>query len=230
MLIDGLQKLTLLDFPGHTACTVFTGACNFRCPFCHNASLVLHPNELPSLPEADFFAFLEKRRGLLDGVAVTGGEPTLQPDLPEFLAKIRAAGYAVKLDTNGGRPDVLREILRAGLADYVAMDIKSSRKNYEKAAGVKGVLPAVLESIELLRSSGIPYEFRTTAVKNLHTAADFSQIGEWLAGTERYFIQSFTDSGDILSPGMEAFSNAELHGLLEAVLPQIPKAQLRGVD
>ena len=230
MLIDGLQKLTLLDFPGHTACTVFTGACNFRCPFCHNASLVLRPNELPTMPETEFFRFLESRRGLLDGVAVTGGEPTLQPDLPEFMAKIREMGYAVKLDTNGARPEVLRDILNAGLADYVAMDIKSSRENYEKAAGVKGILPAVLESIDLLQRSGMAFEFRTTAVKNLHTEADFRAIGEWLAGTERYFIQSYRDSGDVLAPGMDAFSNAELHGLLAAVLPHIPKAQLRGVD
>ena len=230
MRIDGLQKLTLLDFPGHTACTVFTGGCNFRCPFCHNASLVLHPDELPVLPEAELFRFLETRRGLLDGVAITGGEPTLQPDLPEFMEKVRELGYAVKLDTNGARPAVLREILNRGLADYVAMDIKSSREHYEQAAGVSGILDAVLESIDLLRFSGTAYEFRTTAVKNLHTEADFRAIGEWLRGTERYFIQSYTDSGDILAAGMEAFSNAELHGLLDIVKPFLPAAELRGVD
>ena len=230
MVIHGLQKLTLLDFPGHTACTVFSGACNFRCPFCHNASLVLHPDELPAMPESELFAFLEKRRKLLDGVAVTGGEPTLQPDLPDFLRRIRELGYAVKLDTNGGRPEVLRLILREGLADYVAMDIKSSPENYEKAAGVSGILDAVKESAELLRHSGVPHEFRTTAVKNLHTADDFRRIGEWLSGEERYFIQSYADSGDILAPGMEAFSNAELHELLRAVEPYIPSATLRGVD
>lgn len=230
MRIHGLQKLTLLDFPGHTACTVFTGACNFRCPFCHNASLVLHPDALPSMPENELFAFLEKRKKLLDGVAVTGGEPTLQPDLPEFLRKVRELGYAVKLDTNGGRPEVLRHILEESLADYVAMDIKSSPENYELAAGVTGILDAVRESAELLRQSGIPHEFRTTAVKNLHSAEDFRSIGKWLSGEERYFIQSYTDSGDILAPGMEAFSDAELHELLQAVKPYIPSAALRGVD
>ena len=230
MRIHGLQKLTLLDFPGHTACTVFTGACNFRCPFCHNASLVLHPDELPAMPESELFAFLEKRKKLLDGVAVTGGEPTLQPDLPDFLRRIRELGYAVKLDTNGGRPEVLKHILEAGLADYVAMDIKSSPEHYEKAAGVTGILCAVKESVELLRASGIPYEFRTTAVKNLHTADDFRSIGEWIGGEEQYFIQSYADSGDILGTGMEAFSNSELHALLMAVKPYIPSAALRGVD
>lgn len=230
MRIHGLQKLTLLDFPGHTACTVFTGACNFRCPFCHNASLVLHPDEQPSMPESELFAFLEKRKKLLDGVAVTGGEPTLQPDLPDLLRRIREMGYAVKLDTNGGRPEVLKRILDAGLADYVAMDIKSSPENYEKTAGVSGILDAVEESVELLRHSGVPHEFRTTAVKNLHTAEDFRSIGKWLSGDEHYFIQSYADSGDILAPGMEAFSNAELHELLHAVKPFLPSAALRGVD
>lgn len=230
MRIHGLQKLTLLDFPGHTACTVFTGACNFRCPFCHNASLVLHPDALPSMPEAELFAFLEKRKRLLDGVAVTGGEPTLQPDLPDFLRRIRELGYAVKLDTNGGRPEALKHILEEGLADYVAMDIKSSPEHYEAAAGVTGILDAVKESAELLRLSGIPHEFRTTAVRNLHTVDDFRSIGKWLAGEARYYIQSYADSGDILAPGMEAFSNAELHELLQAVKPYIPSAELRGVD
>ena len=230
MHIHGLQKLTLLDFPGHTACTVFTGACNFRCPFCHNASLVLQPEAQPLLPEAELFAFLEKRKKLLDGVAVTGGEPTLQPDLPDFLRRVRDMGYAVKLDTNGGRPEVLRDILEAGLADYVAMDIKSSPAHYAQAAGVSGILDAVRESVELLRHSGIPHEFRTTAVKPLHTEDDFRAIGEWLSGEERYFIQSYTDSGDILAPGMEAFSNAELHRLLDAVRLRLPSAELRGVD
>ena len=230
MRIHGLQKLTLLDFPGHTACTVFTGACNFRCPFCHNASLVLHPDGLPAMPESELFAFLEKRKKLLDGVAVTGGEPTLQPDLPDFLRRIRELGYAVKLDTNGGRPEVLKRILDAGLADYAAMDIKSSPEHYEQAAGVSGILDAVKESVELLRRSGVPHEFRTTAVKNLHTAEDFRSIGKWLGGEARYFIQSYADSGDILAPGMEAFSNTELYALLDAVKPYIPSAALRGVD
>ena len=231
MEIHGLQKLTLLDFPGHTACTVFTGRCNFRCPFCQNASLVLQPETLAAIPEEDVFRFLEKRRGLLDGVAVTGGEPTLQPDLPDFLRRVKDLGFETKLDTNGALPRVLRGILDDGLADYVAMDVKSSPEGYGRCAGVPGdVLPAVEESVRLLRSSGVPHEFRTTAVKGLHTPEDFEAIGRWLAGEENYFIQSYADSGDILAPGMEAFSKEELEELLAAVRPHIPRAQLRGVD
>ncbi len=231
MEIHGLQKLTLLDFPGHTACTVFTGRCNFRCPFCQNASLVLDPGSLAVIPEEDVFAFLEKRHGLLDGVAVTGGEPTLQPDLEDFLRKVKAMGYAAKLDTNGARPAVLRRILEEGLADYVAMDVKSSPAGYGRCAGVSGdVLSPVRESAALLEESGVPHEFRTTAVKPLHTPEDFDAIGRWLRGTEKYFIQSFVDSGDILEEGMEAFSREELEELLAAVRVWIPGAQLRGAD
>ncbi len=231
MRIHGLQKLTLLDFPGHTACTVFTGGCNFRCPFCQNASLVLRPETQPVVPEEEIFAFLRKRQGLLDGVAVTGGEPTLQPDLPEFLRKVRALGYAVKLDTNGALPRVLRSLLEEGLLDYAAMDVKSSPEGYGRCIGVEGdMVERVRESAALLEASSIPHEFRTTAVKPLHVPADFASIGRWLQGTERYFIQSFADSGDILAPGMEAFSREELEGLLAAVKPYIPNAALRGVD
>ena len=231
MEIHGLQKLTLLDYPGHTACTVFTGRCNFRCPFCQNASLVLNPESLASIPQEDVFAFLEKRRGLLDGVAVTGGEPTLQPDLPEFLRRVKDMGFETKLDTNGALPRVLARLLAEGLADYVAMDVKSSPAGYARCAGVAGdILPAVEESVKLLEESRVPHEFRTTAVKGLHTPEDFSAIGRWLAGTERYFIQCFADSGDILAPGMEAFSREELEELLAAVRPHIPHALLRGAD
>jgi pyruvate formate lyase activating enzyme len=232
MEIHGLQKLTLLDFPGHTACTVFTGRCNFRCPFCQNASLVLRPESLALIPEEDVFAFLEKRKGLLDGVAVTGGEPTLQPDLADFLRRVKAMGFETKLDTNGARPDVLRGLLAEGLIDYAAMDIKSSPAGYARCAGVspEKLLDAVKESVALLEAGGAAHEFRTTAVKGLHTPEDFRAIGAWLAGTERYFIQSYTDSGDILEPGMAAFSKEELEELLAAVQPYIPHAQLRGVD
>ena len=231
MRLGGLQKMTLLDYPGRVACTVFTVGCNFRCPFCHNSSLVVSP-AVPELSQDDFFAFLQKRQGLLDGVAVTGGEPLLQPDLPTFLEKIRTLGYAVKLDTNGAFPDRLREILEAGLADYVAMDIKNSREKYEQTAGVAGILPQVERSAALLLEGKTPFEFRTTLVDELHEPADFTAIGQWIAGTERYFIQGFVDSGDILGGGdcFHAASPEKAAACLEAVRPFVPNVKLRGVS
>lgn len=231
MIIHGLQKLTLLDFPGHTACTVFTGGCNFRCPFCHNASLVECPQEQPVIELSEFFDFLQKRRGLLDGVAITGGEPTLQNDLPDFIREIRSLGFAVKLDTNGYRPSMLAALFSEGLLDYVAMDVKSSRENYASACGLSAVDPiAIPQSMALIRNSEIPYEFRTTYVKGLHTLADAEGIGRWLRETDPYFLQNFKDSGDILRPGYESFSGEEMAEFLAAVKAHLPLAQIRGMD
>ena len=230
MKLMGLQKLTLLDFPGKMACTVFTGGCNFRCPFCHNASLVLRPGEGAELPEAEFFAFLRKRTGLLDGVCVTGGEPLLNPELPEFLAKIRELGYLVKLDTNGSFPDRLGAILSAGLADYVAMDVKAGRANYRAAAGCPELeTERISRSIRLLMGGQTGYEFRTTVVKGLHTQADFTDLAAWLAGAERYFLQGFVDSGDLIGTGYAAFSPAEMRDFLSTVQRTVPNAELRGI-
>lgn len=231
MRLGGLQKMTLLDYPGRVACTVFTVGCNFRCPFCHNSSLVVSP-AVPELSQDDFFAFLKKRQGLLDGVAVTGGEPLLHPDMPAFLEKIRALGYAVKLDTNGAFPDRLRAVLEAGLADYVAMDIKNSREKYEQTAGVAGILPQVERSAALLLEGKTPFEFRTTLVDELHTPADFAAIGQWISGAARYFIQGYVDSGDILGGGehYHAAGPEKTGACLKAVRPFVPDAQLRGVS
>ena len=231
MVIHGLQKLTLLDYPGHTACTVFTARCNWRCPFCHNASLVLRPDSQPIIGAQTFFAFLEKRRGLLDGVAVTGGEPTLNRDLPDFLARVKAMGFETKLDTNGTNPGMLREILERGLADYVAMDIKAGRDNYPSVTGtLRPSLPAVEESAELLRACGVEHEFRTTVVKELHSDADFEDIARWLAGEERYFLQSFKDSGDLLTPNCSGCSREEMEHFLQIVQKTVPGAAIRGMD
>ncbi len=231
MEIHGLQKLTLLDYPGHTACTVFTARCNWRCPFCHNASLVLRPGEQPVIGEDEFFAFLRKRRGLLDGVAVTGGEPTLNRDLPAFLRRIRAEGFAVKLDTNGSHPAMLRAILAEGLADYVAMDIKAGRDNYSAVTGtLRPGLEAVCQSVELLKTSGVEHEFRTTVVRELHSDEDFEDIGRWLAGEERFFLQAFKDSGDIISEGYSAASREEMEHFLSIVRRTVPGAAIRGMD
>lgn len=228
MRICGLQKLTLLDYPGKTACTVFTGGCNFRCPFCQNTPLVLRPGQEPDIGEDAFFDFLKKRQGLLDGVVVSGGEPTLQPDLADFLARIRELGYAVKLDTNGGKPELLASLLDAGLLDYVAMDIKNSPERYALTAGVPDLdLAPIRESAALLLERGCG-EFRTTVVQELHTPEDMAGIGRWIRGADAYFLQNFRDSGDILSPGLHPCTKEQLASLLDAVRAFLPGAQIRG--
>ena len=231
MQIHGIQKLTLLDFPGHTACTVFTGACNFRCPFCHNASLVLNPSQQPLVPEKDVLAYLASRKGLLDGVCITGGEPTLQEDLLEFMGKVKALDLAVKLDTNGWDPETLAMIVENGFADYVAMDVKSSRERYAEACGLKQFDTAqVEESVKLLKKAIVPYEFRTTVVRELHDTAVMEAIGEWLGDVPRYFLQNFKDSGDLLTHSCTGCSPSEMQALLAAVRQYIPSAELRGVS
>ncbi|MBQ2154712.1 MAG: anaerobic ribonucleoside-triphosphate reductase activating protein [Oscillospiraceae bacterium] len=229
MKLGGLQKMTLLDFPGRVACTVFTVGCNFRCPFCHNSSLVVSP-QAAELSQDAFFAFLKKRQGLLDGVAITGGEPVMHPDLPELMRRIRELGFAVKLDTNGSFPERLAAILEEGLADYVAMDIKNSREKYEQTAGLAGILPQVEQSVRLLMEGGTPFEFRTTLVDELHEPEDFTAIGAWIGGDEPYFIQGFVDSGDILAGGgrFHAADAEKAAACLEAAKAFLPKAQLRG--
>lgn len=231
MTICGFQKLTLLDFPGHVAATVFTGGCNLRCPFCHNATLVTDMGQTPILDTAEVLTYLSRRRGILDGVCVTGGEPTLQGDLPDFLRKIKHMGFAVKLDTNGTRPAVLHALLREQLVDYVAMDIKNSREKYGITAGIIPFdLPPIEQSIHLLRSGSTPYEFRTTTVRGLHTAADFAAIGQWIGGAPRYFLQGFVDSGQTIGAGFEAFTPAEMKEFLTVVQEYIPTAALRGIE
>ncbi len=227
MNIQGFQKITLLDFPTKVACTVFTGGCNLRCPFCHNASLVNNPNEQQSM-ENSVFDYLKERHGILDGVCLTGGEPLLQPDIEEFTKKLKDMGFLVKLDTNGYLPYRLEKLLKSNMVDYVAMDIKSSLQNYEKATGCKIDTARFLESVNIIKNSGIDYEFRTTAVKGIHTEEDFEAIGEWLKGEKRYFIQKFVDSGNTLTTGWEAFSDIEMQNLLKIVRKSIPDAQLRG--
>ncbi len=230
MLIKGLQKLTLLDFPDHIACTVFTGGCNFRCPFCHNASLVL-PEKMDDsfMPEEEFFAFLQKRVGVLEGVCVTGGEPTLMPDLPAFLARIHAAGFAIKLDTNGSRPAVLRALVEAGLVDYVAMDIKNALPRYGETIGVPAFdTTPVEESMDYLMEGHVPYEFRTTILRDLHTAADLEALGKRISGAEKYFLQTFKDSGDLVGICAGGLNSAETAELLSRIRAYVPNAQIRG--
>ncbi len=298
MRIAGLQKLTLLDYPGKTACTVFTPGCDFRCPFCHNADVVVgvgavpastaqgavplpepgagadggtaafpsdpaegsadpadgpvesaHAPVFPTVPEAEFFAFLGKRHGLLDGVCVTGGEPTLQPDLPKFLARVKQEGFAVKLDTNGSRPDVLRALLDAGLVDAVAMDVKNAPSRYAETVGLAGDgsrlrfdLAPVEESMRLLLAGDVPFEFRTTVVGGLHTAEGLEATAAWIArlaqdaGADpadvRWFLQSFEDADSVIA-GPGAFAPWQ-EDALKAALPRLrgflPRTALRGVS
>lgn len=229
MLILGLQKLTLLDYPGRTACTVFTGGCNFRCPFCHNAPLVLPGREQEPYTEEEVLSYLKKRAGLLDGVCVTGGEPTLQEDLEAFLRQVKALDYQVKLDTNGSRPEALRALLRQGLADYVAMDVKSSPEEYARACGVPVDLEKVNESIDLLLSGCVDYEFRTTVVAGLHTPQIIERAARRIAGAKRYFLQAFVDSGDLITPGWHALSREEMEACAQAARKHVPFVELRGV-
>ena len=229
MRIDGLQTLTLLDYPGKVACTVFTSGCNMRCPFCHNASLVC--GEVPPFMEKEeFFAFLKKRTGVLDGVCVTGGEPLLQEGLIPFLLEVKEKGFTTKLDINGLLHDRLRAVVEAGAVDYVAMDIKNCKARYVETAGVPGLdLAPIEKSVQFLMEGSVDYEFRTTVVKELHNKADFDEIGRWLKGAKRYFLQSFKDSGDILSPGLSPMEKADLLEIRDRLRAEIPGVELRGV-
>ena len=229
MHIKGLQKTTLLDFPGKVACTVFTGGCNFRCPFCHNASLVLAPNTVDEINEESFFSFLRKRKGILDGVCITGGEPLLQKDIVSFIRKIRAEGYSVKLDTNGSFPDKLNDIISENLVDYIAMDIKNSEEKYPLTAGYSDDCGKMFQSIDLIMSCGVDYEFRTTVVKELHTVEDIESIARRIKGAKRYFLQNFKDSGDLISTGLSGHSEEEMRKMLEIIRPFVDVCGLRGV-
>ena len=229
MDIYGLQKMTLLDFPGRVACTVFLAGCGLRCPYCHNAELV-GAAVPPLLDDGQLLAFLEKRRGLLDGVAVTGGEPLLRPELPELLARIRALGYQVKLDTNGCHPEALRQVVAAGLVDYVAKDVKNSPARYADTVGLPDFDPApVVESAAFLLGGAVDYEFRTTAVAELHDDQSFRDIGRWLAGARRYFIQCFVQRDTVPCRELHPPEKAQLERWAELVQPWIPSVALRGV-
>lgn len=230
MKIQGLQKLTLLDFPEKVACTVFTAGCNFRCPFCHNASLVVDIPSVGDVTEEEFFSFLKKRQGILDGVCVTGGEPLLQPGIEKFICKIKELGYAVKLDTNGSFPDKLKELVLKELVDYVAMDIKNCLDDYGVTIGVSDFdVSSIEESVRFLKEGHVPYEFRTTVVKGYHSKESFEKIGQWISGTEKYFLQNFVDSGDLIVKGTQGYMEEEMQEFLQVVQKHVPNAELRGM-
>ena len=231
MKIHGFQTLTLLDYPGQVACTVFLGGCNFRCPFCQNGNLVLQPEREPVIPEEEVFRHLEKRKGILKGVCITGGEPTLAPDLEAFIRKIRDLGYRVKLDTNGYRPEVLRHLVEKGLLDYVAMDIKNSPGRYGETAGLPELdVLKIQDSVELLKEGRTDYEFRTTVTRELHGKEELKKIGEWLRGSRRYFLQNYRESGAVIRPEFTGYSREQLERFREMLLADIPEVGIRGAD
>ena len=229
MRIQGLQKMTLLDFPGHVACTVFLGGCDFRCPFCHNGEL-LDGSAPAVMDDQELLRFLKGRQGLLDGVAITGGEPLLRKDLPDLLRAIRALGFAVKVDTNGNHPEALEGLLREKLVDYVAMDIKNSPRKYAMTVGLDGLdLGPIRESVRLLMESPIPYEFRTTVVDELHAAADFEAIGQWIAGAKAYYLQPFTDRDSVPFAGLHAPPREDLEKYASLARVYVPYTSIRGL-
>jgi len=235
MKIHGINGLTLLDYPGRMACTVFTGHCNFRCPFCHNATLVLHPDSQPVKSEDELFELLKMRAGRLEGVAITGGEPTINADLADFCKKIKDMGLSVKLDTNGSSPKTIESLIDNGLIDYIAMDIKACPDNYAVATGLQSFdMTPIFDSVDIIMQNGnkgkIDYEFRTTVVGGIHTEKDFQSIGRWLKGAKAYFLQGYKTSDDQLNPeGLYTIPVKDMEGFRGILLPTIPNTQLRGV-
>lgn len=230
MQFSGFQKLTLLDFPEKTACTLFTAGCNFRCPFCHNAALVTHIDASNYFTEEYVLDYLKKRKGVLDGVCITGGEPLMHRELPEFIEKVKSLGYQIKLDTNGSYPDELKVLIDKGSIDYVAMDIKNSRKKYLLTADCdQKQLQNVEKSVEILKQGKIDYEFRTTVVKEYHEINDIKEIAEWINGARKYFLQNFIDSGDLIKENLSAHTKETLQIMQKAAQDIIPKVEIRGI-
>jgi len=229
MKILGFQKLTLLDYPGKVACTIFIGGCNFRCPFCHNADLVLNPNKQEVIAREAILATLRKRQGILDGVCITGGEPTLAPQLKPFLKEIKALGYPIKLDTNGYQPEVLSELVNERLIDYVAMDIKNSPLKYAKTSGVSNIdMSKIQTTIDFLKRNYIDYEFRTTLTRELQSREDIHAIGELISGCKRYFLQAYQESQQVIKPIFTSYTKEELQQFQDELREYIEIVEIRG--
>ncbi len=230
MQFSGFQKLTLLDFPGHVAATLFTAGCNFRCPFCHNAALVTHIDSKNFYTDQYILDYLKKRIGILDGICITGGEPLMHKDLPEFIKKVKKLGFLVKLDTNGSYPEILEQLINDGNIDYVAMDIKNSKEKYLLTAECsEHDLINIEKSIALLKQNRIDFEFRTTVVNEYHTVEDIKAVSKWIEGAKKYFLQNFTDSGDVIKSNLTAASHETLENMRLAASAVIPDTQLRGI-
>lgn len=229
MTINGMQKLTLLDYPGNVACLIFTQGCNFRCPFCHNSGLLDMNNNCEKIDEKEVFKYLEKRRGLLDGVCISGGEPLLQKDIEDFIRKVKDLGYKVKLDTNGSSPKKLKQLIEDGLIDYVAMDIKNDFLNYDKTAGMCTNIDNIKKSIEIIENSNIEYEFRTTIVKQFHDVRKLEKIIQYIGPNARYYIQNYQDCSSVLQRGLNGFDNEELLNIKNTLGVKYPNLVVRGV-
>lgn len=230
MKIYGLEKLSLVDYDGFVAATVFTGGCNFRCPFCHNSALVVDCADIGAIDENEILSYLKKRKGILEGLCVTGGEPTLNQDLPDFIAKVKALGYSVKVDTNGTNPDMVKLLVKESLADYFAIDIKNDRENYAEVIGFKKFDTLNVEkTVEFLLSGAAKYEFRTTLIAEYHKAENIKRIAEWIKGADKYFLQKFK-SGDncIDATGLNSVPDDTAKEFLEIVCPFVSHAALRG--
>lgn len=229
MVIHGLKKFSLLDYPGKVACTLFTAGCNFRCPYCYNAPLVVDTHKNKEILPEDIYTFLENGRGMLNGICLTGGEPLIQRGIEEFLNHVREMGYAVRLDTNGSFPDKLKRLVSEGLISYVAMDLKNSKEIYGKTVGIEDYdIGNICRSVEYLLSGVIPYEFNTTVVLELHQRSDFESIGRWIEGADQYFLQRFVDSGNVMRKGLHRYNENIMRQALDIVKERVPSARLRG--
>lgn len=229
MKICGLTKTTLLDYPGKVATTVFLGGCNFRCPFCHNGDLVLYSQKMPVYEMDEIMAFFQKRKNVLEGVCISGGEPTLYDDLPKFITDIKNMGYLVKLDTNGTNPQMMTELVDEKLVDYIAMDIKASPNLYEKVCNSLVDMESIQASVNFLLEGKIPYEFRTTMVKEFHTMKEMDEIGQWIKGAKSYYLQNYQETDKNICKGFHAFEKEEMEAIREQLGKYIKNVVCRGV-
>ena len=229
MKILGFEKMSLVDFDDLVSATLFTGGCNFKCGFCHNSPLVSSYKDLPEIQQDDILAYLKKRQGILDGVCVSGGEPTLNNDLPEFIEKIKNLGYKVKLDTNGTNPDMVKQLFNDGLVDYFAMDIKNDKKTYAKIIGFDAFDTAKVEkTVEFFLTAPVKYEFRTTLVNEFHTKENMINIGKWIKGADKYFLQKFKENENCIEQGFSPVEEEKAKEFIEILTPYIPTIKLRG--
>lgn len=231
MKIAGLEKMSLVDFDGYVCATIFTAGCNFKCGFCHNSPLVLGCENLPLIPEQEVLSYLEKRKGILDAVCISGGEPTLQPDLKEFCAKVKELGYKIKLDTNGTNPTLVKELHQQGLVDYFAMDIKNDRDSYALIIGFdKYDVTKIQDTVSFFLNGGVKYEFRTTIIKEFHTEENIRLIGKWIKGADKYFLQKFKDSENCIESHLSPVDNDTILKFKDILKEYIPSTHLRGYD